>query len=70
MIVEPHQANAVVASGKADQVALASALLDDPHWVWHAADALGAKAACPPQYARARPATWPGAKLRQQLAAE
>lgn len=70
MIVEPHQANAIIASGKADQVALARAFLDDPHWVWHAADALGATAACPPQYLRARPTTWPGAQLRQQLAAE
>jgi NADPH2 dehydrogenase len=69
MIVEPHQANAIIASGKADMVALARAFLDDPRWVWHAADALGATAPCPPQYLRARPATWPGAKLRDQLAA-
>jgi NADPH2 dehydrogenase len=69
MIVEPHQANEIVASGKADMVALARAFLDDPRWVWHAADMLGASAACPPQYQRARPATWPGAKMRSQLAA-
>ena len=68
MIVEPHQANEIVASGKADMVALARAFLDDPRWVWHAADTLGATAACPPQYQRARPATWPGAKMRSQLA--
>ena len=70
MIVEPRQANGIVASGKADMVALARAFLDDPRWVWHAADELGATVACPPQYARARPATWPGAKMRDQLAAE
>lgn len=69
MIVEPHQANQIVASGKADMVALARAFLDDPRWVWHAADELGAPSVCPPQYQRARPATWPGAKLRVELAA-
>ena len=69
MIVEPHQANEIVASGKGDMVALARAFLDDPRWVWHAADALGAVAACPPQYQRARANAWPGAKLRVELAA-
>ncbi len=34
-------------------VALARAFLDDPHWGWHAAQALGAEVARPPQYQRA-----------------
>lgn len=68
MIVSPQQAEAIVASGQADQVALARAFLDDPRWVWHAADVLGATAYCPPQYARARPNTWSLARLRSQLA--
>ena len=34
-------------------VALARAFLDDPHWGWHAAAALGADVARPPQYLRA-----------------
>lgn len=63
MIVEPHQAEAIVAEGRADWVALARAVLDDPRWPWHAADALGASVACPPQYLRARPESWPGAAL-------
>ncbi|HEY1260322.1 MAG TPA: NADH:flavin oxidoreductase/NADH oxidase [Stellaceae bacterium] len=63
MIVEPHQAEAIVAEGRADWVALARAFLDDPRWAWHAADALGAVTACPPQYRRARPDQWPGAAL-------
>jgi hypothetical protein len=44
-------------------IALARAMLDDPHWGWHAAHELGADVdvARPPQYARAAPATWPGA---------
>jgi 2,4-dienoyl-CoA reductase-like NADH-dependent reductase (Old Yellow Enzyme family) len=44
-------------------VALARGFLDDPRWVWHAAERLGAKAEYPPQYARSRPELWPGAKL-------
>ena len=65
MIVAPRQAEAIVAEGKADCVALARGFLDDPRWAWHAADALGAEAACPPQYARSRPGLWPGAALRE-----
>jgi 2,4-dienoyl-CoA reductase-like NADH-dependent reductase (Old Yellow Enzyme family) len=63
LIAEPRQAEAVIASGQADMVALARAFLDDPRWVWHAAEALGAKAAMPPQYERARAGLWPGATL-------
>jgi len=58
LITSARQANAIIAEGQADQVALARALLDDPRWGWHAADALGAEVHCPPQYARARPASW------------
>jgi NADPH2 dehydrogenase len=63
MIAEPHQAEAIVAAGRVDWIALARAFLDDPRWAWHAADALGAEAACPPQYRRSRPDLWPGAAL-------
>jgi 2,4-dienoyl-CoA reductase-like NADH-dependent reductase (Old Yellow Enzyme family) len=65
MIVAPRQAERIVAEAKADCVALARGFLDDPRWAWHAADALGAEAACPPQYARSRPGLWPGAALRE-----
>ena len=58
LITSALQANAIVAEGQADQVALARALLDDPRWGWHAADALSAEVHCPPQYARARPGSW------------
>jgi NADPH2 dehydrogenase len=60
-IVTPQQAEAVVAEGKADMVALARAFLDAPHWGWHAAQTLGAEAKRPPQYLRAAPKLWPGA---------
>jgi NADPH2 dehydrogenase len=63
MIVDPHQAEAIVADGLADCVALARGFLDDPRWAWHAAAALGGAAVYPPQYLRARPEHWPGAAL-------
>jgi 2,4-dienoyl-CoA reductase-like NADH-dependent reductase (Old Yellow Enzyme family) len=63
MIVDPQQAETIVAEGRADCVALARAFLDDPRWAWHAAAALGADIAYPPQYRRARPDQWPGAAL-------
>jgi 2,4-dienoyl-CoA reductase-like NADH-dependent reductase (Old Yellow Enzyme family) len=65
MIVDPHQAEAILVEGQADLIALARAVLDDPRWVWHAADALGGAAACPPQYLRCRPNLWPGAAMRR-----
>jgi len=64
LIVSPHQAEAIVAEGRADMVALARAFLDDPHWAWHAAQALGGEVVHPPQYQRASPALWPGASSR------
>ncbi|HEY7664881.1 MAG TPA: NADH:flavin oxidoreductase/NADH oxidase [Xanthobacteraceae bacterium] len=64
LIATPRQAEAVVAEGSADMVALARAMLDDPHWGWHAAQALGAEVARPPQYQRAAPKAWAGASYR------
>jgi 2,4-dienoyl-CoA reductase-like NADH-dependent reductase (Old Yellow Enzyme family) len=69
LIVEPAQAEAIVASGQADFVAIARAFLDNPRWVWHAAERLGAKIAYPPQYARAAAAVWPGAAMARPGAA-
>ena len=63
MILTPDQAQAIVASGQADCVAMARAFLDDPRWVWHAAERLGAEIPIPPPYARTSRAAWPGAKL-------
>ena len=61
MIRDPHLAEDIVATGKADLVALARGALYDPRWAWHAADALGAEAPYPPQYVRSRPDFWPKA---------
>src|SRR5581483_8199989 len=63
LIVTPAQADEIVTQGRADMVALARAVLDDPHWGWHAAAALGAQVPRPPQYERATPKVWPGAQF-------
>jgi 2,4-dienoyl-CoA reductase-like NADH-dependent reductase (Old Yellow Enzyme family) len=63
MIADPVQAEAIVAEGKADFVAMARAFLDNPRWVWHAAERFGVALDYPPQYARARHDAWPGSKL-------
>ncbi len=55
LITEPQQAEAIIASGQADFVAIARGMLYDPRWGWHAAAALGAKVEGPPQYWRAPP---------------
>jgi 2,4-dienoyl-CoA reductase-like NADH-dependent reductase (Old Yellow Enzyme family) len=61
LIATPKRAEAIVAESKADMVALARAMLDNPHWGWHAAKVLGDEVARPKQYARAAPNLWPGA---------
>jgi len=66
MIADPDQAEEIVASGKADMVAMARAFLDNPRWPWHAADRFGIKLDYPPQYARSRPDLWPGASLARE----
>jgi len=63
MIADPDQAEAIVAEGKADMVAMARAFLDNPRWAWHTAERFGVKLDYPPQYARARHDAWPGTKL-------
>jgi 2,4-dienoyl-CoA reductase-like NADH-dependent reductase (Old Yellow Enzyme family) len=61
LISDPHQAEEIVARGKADFVSLARAMLFDPRWPWHAAVALGADIKYPPQYERCHPKVCPGA---------
>jgi 2,4-dienoyl-CoA reductase-like NADH-dependent reductase (Old Yellow Enzyme family) len=63
LIVAPKQAEAAIAEGKTDMVALARAFLDEPHWGWQAARILGAEVQRPPQYERAAPKLWPGAAM-------
>ena len=55
LITEAEQANAIIADGDADAIALARAMLYDPRWPWHAAAALGAQVRAPKQYWRSQP---------------
>ncbi len=60
LITETQQAEDIVATGKADLVALARGLLYDPRWPWHAAAELGASVTAPPQYWRSQPSNVKG----------
>jgi 2,4-dienoyl-CoA reductase-like NADH-dependent reductase (Old Yellow Enzyme family) len=55
MITDPKQAEAIIANGEADMVALARGILYDPRWVWHAAAALGGTVDAVVQYWRCPP---------------
>jgi len=57
LITETKQAEDILASGKADMVALARGMLYDPRWGWHAAAELGGQVEAPPQYWRSQPST-------------
>ena len=52
LITEPVQAEHILATGQADAVCLARALLRDPYWPRHAAKALGESMPWPNQYKR------------------
>ncbi len=53
LITDPKHADAIVAAGDADMVAMARAFLRDPRWPWRAAMELGATVRGAPQYWRA-----------------
>jgi len=53
MITTPTQAEAIVAAGDADLVAMARAFMMNPRWVWQAAAELGALVGAPPPVWRA-----------------
>ncbi|MGH7670261.1 MAG: NADH:flavin oxidoreductase/NADH oxidase [Gemmatimonadaceae bacterium] len=55
MITDPHQANAILASGMADVVIMAREFLRDPYWPLRAAKVLGVDVSWPKQYLRAKP---------------
>jgi NADPH2 dehydrogenase len=57
LITGAKQAEEIVATGKADMVTLARAMLYDPRWGWHAAAELGGQVDAPPQYWRSQPST-------------
>ena len=55
LITEAKQAESIVATGEADMVSLARAMLYDPRWPWHAAAELGDHVFAPKQYWRCQP---------------
>ena len=55
LITEPEQAEAIVASGQADLVAIGRGMMYDPRWPWHAAAKLSAQLAAPRPYWRSPP---------------
>jgi 2,4-dienoyl-CoA reductase-like NADH-dependent reductase (Old Yellow Enzyme family) len=59
MITDFDHAEAIVATGDADLIALARGILYDPRWPWHAAAHLGASVSAPPQYLRSQPRQFP-----------
>jgi len=63
MIAEATQAEEVIATNRADMIAMARAIIDDPRWPWHAAAQLGVEIPRPHPYARAAPRQWPGYAL-------
>ena len=70
-ITERYRTEEILASGQADMIAIARAILDNPRWVWHAAERFGVKIDYPPQYARVHASQWPGTKIaRPQNAAQ
>jgi 2,4-dienoyl-CoA reductase-like NADH-dependent reductase (Old Yellow Enzyme family) len=55
LITEPEHAEAILANGDADMIALARTILYDPRWPWHAAAQLGGQVRAPKQYLRSQP---------------
>jgi 2,4-dienoyl-CoA reductase-like NADH-dependent reductase (Old Yellow Enzyme family) len=53
LITEPMQADEIIRNNRADVVLLGRAMLRDPYWALHAAQALKQPAPLPPQYLRA-----------------
>jgi 2,4-dienoyl-CoA reductase-like NADH-dependent reductase (Old Yellow Enzyme family) len=55
LITGAREAEDIIASGKADLIAIARAAMYDPRWPWHAAEELGAEVAYAPKLAGAHP---------------
>jgi len=59
LITQARQAEEIVASGKADLIAIARGALYDPRWAWHAAEELGVETEYPPRGRAAHPSMRP-----------
>ena len=58
MISDPMQAESVLHAGDADWIAIGRGFLDDPRWVWRAAQRLGVSLAYPAPYERVSARLW------------
>jgi 2,4-dienoyl-CoA reductase-like NADH-dependent reductase (Old Yellow Enzyme family) len=58
LINDFDQAEAIVATGDADLIALARAILYNPRWPWHAAAHFGVTVRAPNQYLRSQPSRY------------
>ena len=67
LITSYEQAEAIVANGDADMIALARTILYDPRWPWHAAAELGAEVDAPRQYLRSQPSRFKTLLRRSDL---
>ncbi len=68
MIFTGRQAEAIVAKGEADMVAVGRGYIDDPRWAWHAGDELGVAAPFASQAHTARHPNWIKHKLEAHKA--
>jgi NADPH2 dehydrogenase len=59
LITTARQAEEIIASGKADLIALARGAMWDPRWAWHAAEELGAEAPYAPKTMPCHPSLRP-----------
>jgi 2,4-dienoyl-CoA reductase-like NADH-dependent reductase (Old Yellow Enzyme family) len=59
LIADAHQAEDIIASGKADFVVMARGIMYDPRWAWHAAEELGAETAYAPKMMGCHPSLRP-----------
>lgn len=55
LLHDPDVAEQALQDGAAELIALGRGMMWEPRWAWHAAEALGAAAPFPPQYARSHP---------------
>ena len=68
MIFTGRQAEAIIAKGEADMVAVGRGYIDDPRWAWHAGDELGVAAPFASPTHTARNPNWIKAKLEAHKA--
>ena len=69
LITDAQQAEDIIASNKADFVAIGRGVLYDPRWAWHAAEALGAETAYAPKMRAGHPSLRPQVFPNRQKAA-